>query len=189
MDPSRPAVNLPRLGIALFCLAVAFGLVSTAPDYSARVNLISELAAHNTRGAFIMAAAFVVLGAAISFDGWRGLRSSTLPFLLFGGFMLLAGLLGHKPMTPGVPYSAVVASEHSMFATAVGIAISLAFAWQAWLSTALHGRFMAAALALVCRALPLGMLSWPEDQGLIQRLMYGLEFGWPWVFYPQRIAG
>ena len=182
-------MNPTRIAITLFCLAVAFGPVYTVPGYSARANLISELAAQNTRGAFIMAGAFVVLGAAIVFDGWRVFRSCMVPFMLFGAFMVLAGLFGHKPMTSDVPYSATVAGAHSLFATMAGIGISLAFVWQAWLASAMPGRLTAAALALVCLVLPLGMLNLPAYQGVIQRLMYALVFAWLWLYYPHRVDG
>jgi Protein of unknown function (DUF998) len=178
-------MRLTRIGIALFVLAVAAGPTYTVSGYSSVSNLISELAAQNTQGNYFMSAAFIALGAAIAFDGSRSFGRSLLPFMAFGFFMFLAGVFGHKPITPGVPYSALAHSAHSALATAAGVSISVAFIWQAIRERSLWRRVQAASLAIVCFALPLGMLSLPAYQGAIQRLMYAVVFLWLWVYYPR----
>jgi hypothetical membrane protein len=178
-------MNLTRLGISAFVLAVVTGPLYTVPGYSAAGNLISELAAQNTPRNFLMAAAFVALGAAIAVDGVRTFHRAHVPFVAFGLFMALAGLFGHKPINPEVPYVEWIDSAHGALATIAGVSISVAFVWQAVREPRTVRRIVAAALAVLCFALPMAMLSFPEFQGAIQRLMYGLVFTWLWLFYPR----
>ena len=84
-------MRLTRIGIATFAFAVLAGPLYTVQGYSSVGNLISELAAQNTPGNFLMAGAFVILGAAIVADGVRVFHRA---FVAFGFFMALAGLFG-----------------------------------------------------------------------------------------------
>ncbi len=174
-----------RIGIAVFVLAVAAGPLYTVSGYSSTSNLISELAAQHTQGNYIMAAAFIALGAAIVFDGSRSFERPLLPFMAFGCFMCLAGVFGHRPISPGVAYNALAHDAHGALATAAGISISVAFIWQALRQGSVGYRVLAASLAIACFALPLGMLAMPAHQGAIQRLMYVLVFLWLWFHYPR----
>ncbi len=180
-------INPTRIGIAVFVLAVVAGPVYTVSGYSSVSNLISELAAQHTQGNYFMSGAFVTLGAAIVFDGIRAFRRSLAPFIAFGFLMLLAGVFGHKPIAPGVPYSALAHSAHSALASAAGVSISVAFIWQAVREESVRRRIQAASLATVCFALPLGMLAMPAYQGVIQRLMYVVVLLWLWAYYPRNV--
>lgn len=177
-------MNGTRVGIVLFVLAVAAGPLYTVPGYSITENLISELAAQNTPGNWIMAVAFVALGAGIIADGARRYSRQLAPFMAFGAFMALVGLFGHKPTAADVPYIAWVHSTHSALATAAGFCITIAFAWQALRQPSWSQRLFAGVLAVVCVALPLAMLSYPAVHGAIQRIMYALIFVWLWANYP-----
>ena len=180
-------MSATRAGIVLFVLAVAAGPLYTAPGYSVVANLVSELAAQHTPRNFLMSGAFLALGAGIVFDGWRSFSRALIPFVAFGGFMALAGLFGHRPITPGVDYVEWVHAAHSALGTAAGIAITFAFAWQALSQPTPARRIVAGGLAVLCFALPLAMLSFPGAQGVIQRLMYLLVFAWLWLYYPKRV--
>lgn len=182
-------MNLTRAGIALFVAAVACGPLYTVPGYSMTQHVISQLAAQHTTGNWIMAAAFVLLGAAIVVDGLRvPRRRQAWPFIVFGLAFALAGLFGHRPIAPGLPYSVAVDAAHSALATVSGTALTVGFAWQALRPGAsVAHRAVAAAMALVCLGLPLLMLAHPAVQGLIQRAMYALVFAWLWACYPRRL--
>ena len=95
-----------RAGILAFSAAVLAGPWYSVDGYSAIGNLISELAAQNTRSSFIMVAGFLALGLGIVADGQRSFQRPAVPFMAFGLFMALAGLFGHKPLAAAVPYSA-----------------------------------------------------------------------------------
>ena len=51
-----------------------------------------------------------------------------------------------------------------------------------------RSRVIATTLAVLCFALPLGMLAFQEVEGFIQRSMYLLIFAWLWVSFPFEIA-
>ena len=179
-------MRLTRLGIAIFAVAVVAGPLYTVAGYSAMANLISELGAQNTQRSYLMAAAFVALGAGIVADGLSKFHRTLVPFIVFGSFMVLVGFFGHKPINPHAPYTAWVHTAHGTLATAAGIAITVGFAWQSFLQPWAGKRVAAALLAVVSLALPLAMLSFPAYQGAIQRIMYFLVFSWLWVYYPPR---
>lgn len=177
-----------RLGILVFAVAVALGPLYTVAGYSPASNLISELAAQQTRGSEYMVAGFLALGGGVLADargGWRGQRAA---FGLFGLCMALAGLVGHKPITPGVPFDELLHQAHGLLGTLSGISITVGFAWQAWREKVPAARGVAALLAVLALALPLAMLAVPAWQGLIQRVMYAAFLAWLWLRYPGRVA-
>jgi|OpeIllAssembly_1097287.scaffolds.fasta_scaffold21163_3 hypothetical membrane protein len=182
-------MSATRAGIVIFVLAVAAGPAYTAPGYSAVANLVSELAAQNTPRNFLMSGAFLALGAGIAIDGLRRFSRALAPFVAFGIFMALAGLFGHKPITAGVSHVEWVHGAHSALGTAAGIAITVAFAWQARRQPEPAQRIVAGVLAVLCFVLPLAMLAFPGVQGGIQRGMYLLVFAWLWLFYPGQVRG
>jgi hypothetical protein len=182
-------MRLTRLAIVAFVIATALGPSYTAEGYSLVVNVISELAAQGTPHNYIMASAFVALGAAIVVDGARAFRRALLPFMAFGLAFGAAGLFGHKPITPGVAYSGWVDATHSALATVSGVALTVGFGWQAAAAKFPRYRWLFAALAVACIGMPLLMLQAPQYQGLVQRVMYLFVFCWLWVFYPQQTDG
>lgn len=178
-----------RLGILVFVLAVLAGPLLTAPGYSPVANLISELAAQNTPHRWLMVAGFLALGAGLLWDARRHLRGPGAAVAAFGLFLGLAGLFGHKPITPGVPYNPTWHEVHGLLGTLSGIAITVAFGWQAWRESTARPRAIAAVLCVLGLALPLAMLALPAWQGLIQRAMYALFLAWLWVHAPGRLIG
>jgi hypothetical protein len=183
---ARRSDSWTRIGIVLFVLAVAAGPLYTVGGYSTSSNLISELAAQNTPRNYLMASAFVLLGAGILADGLRAFRRSLLPFLAFGVLFGAAGLFGHKPIVQGTPYVPWVDAAHSLLATLSGVSLTIGFAWQAVAGRTPGYRWGAGAIAVLCIGLPLSMLALPAHQGSIQRLMYLVVFAWLWRFYPRR---
>ncbi len=179
-------MNSTRIGVLLFAATVIAGPLFTVPEYSAVRNLVSELGAQNTPRNWLMAAAFVALGTGIVIDGARRHAIHRLPFIAFGLLMALAGLFGHQPIAPSVPYIAWVHSAHLILATLAGVCITVALAWQAVRQPVQAQRAVAAGLAVACLALPLAMLQFPPVQGVIQRVMYALILAWLWVYYPAK---
>lgn len=178
--------QMTRLGILLFTTLVALGPLYTVAGYSPVTNVISELAAQGTPGNYIMSAGFVVLGLSLVVDGLRPWRAVHLPFMAFGFFFGGAGLFGHRPIDPELPYTLWVDAVHSALATLAGIALTAGFVGQGFQPSLLRWRVTAFTLAALCVLLPLLMLSFPPYQGLIQRFMYLCVFFWLWEFYPTR---
>lgn len=173
-----------RIGILLFTAAAVAGPWYTVEGYRVVKNLISELGAQNTPNNFVMVAGFLALGIGIVGDGIRRFSKPMLPFIVFGLCMALAGLLAHKPLSPSVGFSEIAHQTHSGLATLAGISITVGLLWQAALASTSGSRAIAIGLAVLCLALPLCMLLFPEAQGLIQRFMYLLLFVWLWNCYP-----
>jgi hypothetical protein len=180
-------MNLTRTGILVFAAAALAGPWYTVEGYSSVSNLISQLGAQKTQNNFIMVAAFLALGIGIVADGIRRFRKPVLPFIAFGIFMALAGLLAHKPISTSGEYSEVAHQAHSALATLAGISITVGLLWQAVLAFTFRSRAIIIILAVLCLALPICMLAFQEFQGLIQRLMYLLIFAWLWIYFPFKI--
>jgi hypothetical protein len=131
-----------------------------------------------------MMTAFVIFGGSLILAGIQTFVPANLPIIAFGLFMLLAGVFGHKPITPGIPYQPTIHTIHSMLASTAGICITLAFIWKSFDGDSIGFRLSSAFLAILCIVLPLLMMLFPNVQGLIQRLMYACVFAWLWFFYP-----
>ncbi len=175
-----------RLAILFFTAVVVLGPLYSASGYSPISNVISELAAQNTPRNYVMAAGFVLLGAAMVADGIAVFRRPLLPFMAFGVCFGAAGLFGHKPITSSAAYVPWIDSAHSALATLSGICLTIAFAWQATKPASRGYRSVALFIAALCLVLPLLMLRLPQYQGVIQRLMYLIVFAWLWACYPAR---
>ena len=179
-------MGITRIAIIMFVVAVVLGPLYSVEGYSPVSNVISELAAQRTPHNYIMASAFLALGAAVVAQGISAFRRPLLPFVAFGISFGAAGLFGHKPIDPEVPYSSWVDAAHSALATVSGVSLTAGFLWQAVAARLQWYRWLSAALVLVCVGMPLLMLQYPHYQGLVQRVMYLLVFAWLWVYYPRR---
>jgi hypothetical protein len=131
-----------------------------------------------------MVAGFLALGIDIVVDGVRRFSKPVIPFIAFGLFMGLAGLIAHKPISPAAAFSELIHKAHSILATLAGISIPVGLLWQAVLVSTFRLRTVAITLAVLCFTLPLCMLAFQDIQGLIQRIMYILIFIWLWTYYP-----
>ncbi|MHC4160236.1 MAG: DUF998 domain-containing protein [Planctomycetota bacterium] len=180
-------MNPTRIGILIFASTALSGPWYTVKDYSSVSNLISQLGAQNTQNNYIMVAGFLALGIGIVADGIRRFRKPVLPFIAFGLFMALAGLLAHKPLSPAVEYSEGAHQAHSGLATLAGISITVGLLWQAVLAITYRSRAVIITLAVLCLALPLCMLAFQQFQGFIQRIMYLFLFAWLWINFPIEI--
>ena len=178
---------MTRIGIVCFCLTVLSGPLYTVGGYSAISNTVSQLGAQHTVHNYIMIAGFIILGGALAFDGVKHYATTLLPFILFGGFMGLAGLFPHKPLDPAVSFNTTIHSTHATLAAAAGVAITAGFIWQGVLSLATRQKLICFYLAIVCVVFPILMLQYPIYQGIIQRLMYLQVFIWLWIYYPSKI--
>ena len=135
-----------------------------------------------------MVAGFLALGIGIVVDGVRRFSKPVIPFIAFGLFMGLAGLIAHKPISPAADFSELIHQAHSILATLAGISITVGLLWQAVLVSTFRLRTVTITLAVLCFILPLCMLAFQDIQGLIQRIMYLLVFIWLWTYYPSMLT-
>ena len=177
-------MTLTQAGILVFALAVIFGPLYTVDEYSVVSNLISELGAQQTQNNFIMIAAFIALGGGILFDGFKRFHVSLLPFILYGLLMAIVGLFPHKPLNPSLNFNEMCHNLHGIIASVAGTFITVGLIWQGFRTKGVH-RVICFYMAVVCIIFPAIMLSIPNYQGIIQRVMYVQVLGWLWVSYPK----
>ena len=181
-------MNATRFGILFFASAALAGPWYTVEGYSTVSNLISQLGAQQTQNNWVMVIGFLALGCGIIADSIRRFSRRVLPFTFFGLFMALAGIFAHKPLPPVIEYNEFAHQAHSVLATLAGISITVGLLWYAAAAASIRSRITGITLAVLCFALPLCMLVFPDFQGLIQRFMYLLIFSWLWVCFPFEIS-
>jgi hypothetical protein len=182
-------INVTRIGVTFFAIAVALGPIYTVDNYSIISNLSSELCAQHTKNNFIMIIAFAILGGSIAFDGIRKFQISLLPFILFGLTMAIVGFFPHKPLDTSLAYNPTIHSIHGIIASMAGTVITVGFIWQGFRTTKKKERILCFYMASVSIVFPLLMLSYPHYQGIIQRVMYLQILGWIWLKYPNNFGG
>jgi hypothetical membrane protein len=180
-------MNVTRIGILLFLLAVLLGPLYAVENYSMTGGLISHLGAQNTPYNYIMIIGFLALGLGLLIDGIGCYRREAIPFMAFGAFMALAGIFPHMPMDDTARYSLLTHQLHGVFASLAGVSITIGLIWQAFTDTGALKRTTHAVLAILCVALPIAMLLYSDVQGLIQRFMYLAIFAWLWIQFPDNL--
>lgn len=179
--------RLTAMAVVLFALVVLLGPLYTADGYNSVSNLISELGAQETKNNYIMISGFILLGSGIIIASMKKLSYPIVPFMLFGLFMITAGIFPHKPIDTTLQYNAAFHGLHGASATFAGISITSGFIWQGVLTRDKASRILCFYLATICFAFPMLMLAVPAFQGLIQRTMYLQVLGWMMVMHPDRI--
>ena len=177
-------MSFTRIGIAIFVLATVLGPLYTIDGYSIVSNLISELGAQHTQNNYIMIIAFVLLGGSIAIDGFRKFRIALLPFILFGVAMAIVGIFPHRPIDTSLNFNSTYHNLHGIMASFAGTVITAGFIWQGFLGSG-REKIICFYMAAVAILFPILMLSSPNYQGIIQRLMYLQILGWLWVKYPE----
>ncbi len=177
---------MTKIGVLIFLVVVLFGPVYMVDEFSYVSNIISELGAQNTPNNYIMIIGFLCVGIGIVINGVRHYSHSSLPFILFGAFVALAGMFPHKPVGEGVEFNGLVHEAHKILATLAGIAITVGFIWKGVQVKSSMRKILCYYLATVCTVFPLFMLYVPEYQGVIQRAMYVQVFLWFWFYFPRK---
>ncbi|MFQ6006805.1 MAG: DUF998 domain-containing protein [Woeseia sp.] len=113
-----------RAGALVFLIAVLAGPLYTEPGYDWVRHSIGELAAQNTRNAWIMRFGLFCLGAATVLGYFRERSRFNVFFLFFGLTVGLSAFLPHKPFTVGRPFPDLLDQWHSAFATLGGFGCS-----------------------------------------------------------------
>lgn len=180
-------ITTTRAGIFIFALVVLLGPLYTVQKYSFVSNLISELGAQHTPNNFIMISAFIALGGGIAFDGIKRFRKPILPFILYGLSMALVGIFPHKPIDATINYNALYHDLHGINASIAGTLMTIGLLWQGFVMNGLH-RIICFYMAGVSIIFPIFMLSFPNYQGIIQRVIYFQILGWVWFKYQDVLA-
>ena len=126
-----------------------------------------------------MIGAFIALGGGILFDSIKRFHVSLLPFILYGLLMVIVGFFPHKPINPSLNFNEMYHNLHGIFASIAGTLLTVGLIWQGFRTNKVQ-RAICFYMAAVCLIFPVLMLSFPNYQGIIQRVMYLQIFGWLW---------
>jgi len=188
----EPAVEFPRRSITAWtlvlllasCLAV-FAAPSAMPDgYVWRVHSISESAAQGLHNGWIARLGLACFGAAVLLLAIA--RRSTWPraaywmHLTYSACMVAAAVFSHKPWIAGAPSDEFEDLLHSIAATGMGFAFS--FGVAACLIRREAGQLASRVLDFVALGsatiIPMAMINFPANAGLVQRAMFVVSYGW-----------
>lgn len=170
-------------------LLVSAGSLATAPllmpeSYSWISNTTSESAAQGMSGAWLARFGFVVFGLAVIWivislrSVWA--RGAFLSHTVFGVLMVSTAAFSIRSWMHDAPYDPFEDFLHSFTATAMGFAFTfgvLARLLQRRKENQPGGFFDAVAIA-VSTFIPLLMASFPETDGLLQRLIFLTAYLW-----------
>lgn len=183
--PSRPIGSVVVLGgLGTSAAALALAPVLMPAGYSWVSQTTSESAAQGTPGAWLARLGFALFGASVlllvvlargRWGGWAlGLHAA------FGTLLIAAAAFSHRSWIAGVQVDRVEDTLHSVAATGMGFAFAAGVAVVAVPRTRSRGRIRALdVVALVAPvAIPLGMVTWPEVTGVLQRVMFGVAYAW-----------
>ena len=175
------------LGVAAISAAIVATPFVTAPGYSVVRHSISELGAQDAPYAWIMNAGFAAFGLGVLVDAvgrWRRAWPVGLAFTGFGLSLFAVAAFSHRPIDPAAPYSVRSDEIHSVFAAAMGLFFCLGVLLQFLRERALLRRAACLVALLAAVGLPLGMLAFPDIEGLLQRAMFLTSFIWLAAFLP-----
>jgi len=173
-----------RYGLLLCLLAILSGPLYTEPGYSTIQHSISELAAQNTDNAWIMRLGLLALSVATIWGYAMKPILRNAPFAIFGIFMALSALLPHKPFIAGRPYSELLDIAHSAASSLAGFSAVVGFLVLAFATDRTADKLICGSLAVLYTALPLGMLAFPQYQGILQRTIFFSFIIWAFFRYP-----
>jgi len=175
--------------VALAMLAASAIALFLAPllmpsSYSWVVNTTSESAAQGVEGAWLARIGLALFGLAVLAiwrvvaDRWG--RGGRIALASFGVLMLVTAVFSVRPWGEGAVYNEFEDLIHSLAATVMGFAFALGvFAVAVKRSAVTMPRRALDALAVLSSiAIPLSMMQWPGQAGLLQRLMFGIAYGW-----------
>jgi hypothetical protein len=184
--PARHLLSPTRAGVVVAFVTILAGPLYSEPEYDWLRHSVSELAAQNTRNAWIMKVGLFAFGAGVFIDYLRNRRLQDIPFAAFGVFIAVSAFFSHKPFVEGRAVSQSLDTAHSILATLAGFSAVLGFVVRFLSERQLGRRFVYVGLSVAYTLLPLLMVAYPQAAGAFQRVIFGSFFIWAWVDSPQR---
>ena len=177
---------IPGAGILVLIAAMVLAPLFSHPDYSSISHTTSELAGQNMPNAWIMRAGFALYGLAALAAALGRLRDAPLlhlPVALFGLGLIGAAIWSAMPIDPALGGDLTEDTLHSVCASGLGFAFAAATAARLFLPGGRVTDWLSWAGLVASVALPLAMIQWPEFDGAIQRVLFGLSALWLWRCY------
>jgi len=170
--------------VAFVTLFILFAHLVVGEPYLWYRNSISQLAGQAYAHAWIMRAGFIGFGVLVQIAGVGRVRAAhrywyrEVPIMLYGLAILLSGIFSTSPFIEGVPYSEQEARLHTVFATAAGIALSVAILLFAFTDAPSSRRVVHAIALVLITTLSILFNALPTISGAIQRLLWIVGFAW-----------
>lgn len=150
-------------------------------NYSIIEHTTSQLGAQYTPNSWIMNLTFVLLGGSAIHDGWSYLDNywfQKIALVVFGGALLLTGVYSHAPIQSLISFDVREDEIHSIFASLTGWAFTVFAVSMAFVDSTLDRKRLAITIAFIATLLSVLMFQVDEIQGIWQRLIFIISFGW-----------
>ena len=179
-------MNMTRIVVLIALVGIVLGPWYTEAEYNWVKHTISELAAQNTRNAWVMQIGLVALGVGILIDFFRKRNPVDIPFAAFGVFIALTGFLPHRPIVEDRPYNTMLDFLHSVFAFLTGLSAILGFVVR-WIDEVnIPNKVIYFSLAILYTVLSFLMTIFPECTGVFQRIIFGTFLIWAFFDFPRK---
>lgn len=157
--------------------------------YSIIKNTTSRMGAQNTPNAWIMNAAFILIGVSSILEALLRLERlwfQRILLVIFGfGFIMIA-VFRHAPITEGVAFDTNEDRLHSIFASLIGFTFTILSISTAFVEKAIKHRITDIFVGIAATLLSLMMQLLPSFAGLRQRAVFIMSFTWM-IFMLERI--
>jgi len=182
MKKRKPADFRFILFAFLLMLPVMFLLSFFSVDtYSIIKNTTSHLGAQGAPNAWIMNAAFILVGLSSILEAWLHLGNYWLQKILlsiFGLGLIFVGIFHHAPIIEGVAFNVFEDKLHSIFASLVGLTFTVYAISSAFIEKARKYRIIDLAVGIIATMLSVLMFYLPDYSGIWQRTLFVISFTW-----------
>jgi hypothetical membrane protein len=182
-----PRASATLAGVAIITVIIIVAPLFTEPGYSMVSNPISQLAAQETRNAWLMRIGLCALGIGPGIDALRRLRTQpirTVFLMIFAVAMLFTAWWSARPIDPEITFDAEEDKLHALAAMVAGYAFSAGALCFAATDRGIWRRLASVAAAAAASIIPVFMFLHPDVMGLLQRFMLATCFIWLVYFLP-----
>lgn len=184
MERIRSQYN--SLAAIIFALLIIAAHLAAPASYSMVKNTFSDLGSQGYEYKAIMQTGFILFGVILMMGiSLNEMSLRTLPLLVYGLLVALAGVFCAKPILNEDPFisSEIQSILHPIFAQAAGIFFSIGILLQIFYAESkkrktIHFLFLAAVIGL---SVAFGLNH--DFPGIIQRVLYTVSLLWLVVFY------
>ncbi len=176
--------NYPIVSTALFVLFIVVAHIFSTDNYDWTKNTISDLGAQGYDRKLIMQIGFLAFGVVLSSGIFlNGLSLRTLPILIYGLCVAMAGIFCTKPFFDAYTYSSTQSTLHSTFAQIAGVTFSIGILTQIFFTADNYFKYIHVTFFILVIGLSATFGQLINYQGIAQRLLYFTSFIWLIKYY------
>jgi hypothetical membrane protein len=161
-------------------------------SYSILQNTTSHLGAQHAPYAWVMNTTFILLGLGSMLSGWpylKGYGFHKLALLIFGFSLIGAAICQHAPIVEGMAFDTAEDRMHSIFSSLTGASFTVFAISAAFILRHKMAKFSAVSVGVLAILFSVLIFTVPEFQGLWQRALFIIAFGWLIVLFNGQIKG